>query len=219
MFSALLADFVLPFIIYSQFSDMVATQLPGYLGQKDKNGVEVRSWAEQFMPSIAQCKVCVPARRISFKKGKGDLFSHSESKAHVERMKGAKPGRIDQFLEDKEEDCVRVKGKDLEIAIVAFLSRHSVPPGEAECLMKIMKKYAPDSEIIKQVALGREKARYLTIYGLRDTFEEETVRKMKSCDAFSVQIDKSEVNKVSQLEVVAKIASKEDGIEIMHYIA
>ena len=84
-------------------------------------------------------------------------------------------------------------------------------------MMKIVKKYAPDSEIIKQVALGREKARYLTIYGLGDTFEEETVRKMKSCDAFSVHIDESEVNKVSQLEVVAKIASKEDVIEIMHY--
>ena len=53
MFSALLADFVLPFIIYSQFTDRVATQLAGYLGKKDKNGVEVRSWAEQFMPSIA----------------------------------------------------------------------------------------------------------------------------------------------------------------------
>ena len=108
-------------------------------------------------------------------------------------MKGAKPGRIDQFLEDKEEDSVRVKAKDLEIAIVAFLSRHSVPPGEAECLMKIVKKYDPDSEIIKQVALGREKASYLTIFALGDTFEEETVRKMKSCDAWSVQIDESAV--------------------------
>ena len=66
--------------------------------------------------------------------------------------------------------------------------------------MKIVKKYAPDSEIIKQVALGREKARYLTIYGLGDTFEEKTVRKMKSCDAFSVQIDESEVNRCLDLE-------------------
>ena len=86
-----------------------------------------------------------------------------------------------------------MKARDLEISIVAFLSRHSVPPGEAECLMKIVKKYAPDSEIIKQVALGSEKAMYLTIYGLGDTFEEETVRKMKSCYAFSVQIDESAV--------------------------
>ena len=54
--------------------------------------------------------------------------------------------------------------------------------------MKIMKKFAPDSDIIKHVRLGREKARYLTIHGVGDTFEKETLTKIKNCDAFSVQI-------------------------------
>ena len=201
---------------------MVAKQLSSYEDKKDKNGVKVSTWAEQVMPGIAVCKTCVPNRRISFKKGKGDLFNHSESDVHVKSIKGdvAKPGGMDLFLEghrNEVENDVKKQANDLEIAVVTFLSRHSVPPGEAECLMKIMKKFAPDSDIIQHVRLGREKARYLTIHGVGDTFEKDTVTKIKNCDAFSVQIDESEVNKVSQLEVVAKIATVNEGIEIRHY--
>ena len=100
---------------------------------------------------------------------------------------------------------------------MAFLSRHSVPPPEAECLMKIIKNFVPDSDIVKQASLGREKARYLTIHGVGDTYEQETLQKLRNCDAFSVQIDESEVNKVSQLEVIAKIATPGEGIETRHY--
>ena len=198
---------------------MVATQLSSYADKKDKNGVIVSSWAVQLMPGVAMCKSCVPNRKISFKKGKGDLFSHSESEIHVRSIKEevAKRGRMDQYLEGDKNDDLKKQSKDLEIAIVAFLSRHSVPPGDAECLIKILKRFAPDSDIIQNVTLGREKARYLTIHGIGDTFEKETLAKMKNCDAFSVQIDESEVNKVSQLEVVAKLATVNEGIEIRHY--
>ena len=199
---------------------MVATQLAGYYDKKDKNGVKVRDWAEQTAPSKAICKVCVPNRKIVFKRGCSELFKHSESAVHVESMnanKKSQPERIDVFMGNKAEESIKFKSKDLEIAIVAFLSRHYVPPSEAECLMKILKKFAPDSEIIKNVALGREKARYLTIHGVGDAYEHETLQKMKNSDAFSVQIDESEVNKVSQLEVMAKIATPEAGIETRHY--
>ena len=116
-----------------------------------------------------------------------------------------------------ETDALKAKAKDLEIAIVTFLSRHGVSPKQSECLMKIMKKFAPDSEIIKKASLGREKAGYLTVHGVGEAFGEETVQKLKNCDAFSVQIDESEVNKVSQLEIVAKIATRGEGIETRHF--
>ena len=40
---------------------------------------------------------------------------------------------------------------------------------------------------------------------------------MKNCNAFSVQIDESEVKKVSQFDVIARIATPEEGIETRHY--
>ena len=169
------------------------------------------------MPSFAICKTCVPNRKISFKRGCPELFKHSESAIHVQSMKTAKPGKTESFFEDKIEAGIKSKLRDLEIAIVAFLSRHSVPPPEAECLMKIIKNYVPDSEIVQQASLGKEKARYLTIYGIRDAYEEETLKKMRNSDAFSVQIDESEVNKVSQLEIRANLSSKGKGIERRHF--
>ena len=201
---------------------MVATNLKSYLEKKDKNGVRIGDWAVQGNPSKAICTVCVPRRTIDFKKGCAELFKHSESVVHVHNIDGTITSKksqptIEEFTNGKEKDALKSKAKDLEIALVTFLSRHGVSPNQAECLIKILKKYAPDSDIIKNASLGREKARYLTIYGVGEAYEEEIVKKVKNCDAFSVQIDESEVNKVSQLEIVAKIATCGEGIETRHY--
>ena len=80
-----------------------------------------------------------------------------------------------------------------------------------------MKKYVTDSEILKNVKLSQEKARYLTIFGLGNYFEAETVRKMKNCDGFSISIDESVVNHRSELEIQARVASEDFGIESLHY--
>ena len=201
---------------------MVASKLEKYLDKRDKNGTKVSDWAIQGQPSKAICSVCVPRRTIDFKKGAGDLFKHSESAVHIQSLQSTVPGRAKQptleaFANAKKNDEIKVHAKDLEIALVTFLSRHHIPPPQAECLMKILKKFAPDSDIIQCASLGREKARYLTLHGVGQVFEEEVVNRVKNCDAFSVQIDESEVNKVSQLEIVAKIATCGQGIETRHY--
>ena len=85
---------------------MVATQLAGYLDKKDSNGVKVRDWAEQTLSSIAVCRVCVPNRKISFKRGCSELFKHSESAVHVQSMKKARPERIDVFLRNKSKESI-----------------------------------------------------------------------------------------------------------------
>ena len=200
---------------------MVATILSSYLEKEDKNGVRIGDWAKQGDASKAICSVCVPMRIIDFKKGVGDLYKHSQSTVHIQNMSKATNKKSQQtitsFILGKEKDAVKSKSKDLEIALVTFLSRHGVSSQQAECLMKILKKYAADSDIIKNSSLGREKARYLTINGVGEAFEEETVQRLKNCDAFAVQIDESEVNKVSQMEIVAKIATCGEGIETRHY--
>ena len=200
---------------------MVVTKLSSYLDKIDKNGVRIGDWAEQGNPSKAICSVCVPRRTIDFKKGFGELYKHSESVVHIQNKSTATTKKsqptINTFIRGKENDAIKSKSKDLGIALVTFLSRHGVTSQQAECLMKILKKFASDSEIIKNSSLGREKARYLTINGVGEAFEEETIKKLKNCDAFSLQIDESEVNKVSQLEIVAKIATCGEGIETRHY--
>ena len=70
---------------------------------------------------------------------------------------------------------------------------------------------------MRKVKLGRTKAGYLTTFGIGETFEKETIDKLKNCDAFSIQIDESEVNKVSQLEIRANLSSKGKGIERRHF--
>ena len=117
------------------------------------------------------------------------------------------------FNKYKEAEDVRSGTRDLEIAIVQTLSRHDVPPEFAECLSAVLKKYIPDSSIVQGMKLGSTKAAYLTTYGLGEYHEEETIEKMKASDAFSIQIDESEVNKVSQLNIVAEIETKENGLE------
>ena len=85
---------------------------------------------------------------------------------------------LEQFAANQEQDKTKEKARDLEIAVLMFLSRHSIPPNKAECLMKILKLHVTDSEIIKNVHLSAEKARYVTIYGIGSHFEAETVQKV-----------------------------------------
>ena len=123
----------------------------------------------------------------------------------------------DLFGNKKEADELNSKTRNLQIAIVQALSRHDVPPEFAECLTAVLKKYISDSEIVKGIKLGSTKAAYLTTYGLKEYHDEETVQKMKASDAFSIQIDESEVKKMSQLNIVVDISTKESGLEKRHF--
>ena len=195
--------------------------LTKYIDEKNKFGETVGEWAEQVSKGLAKCKVC--ESHINFQKGKLELIRHSEAKKHQEakiRNKNKKHQRnLFDFIENSNEDRIKCKARDLEIAIVALLSNHQIPPTLAECLISILKKHITDSEILKNVQLGQEKSRYLTIHGLGQHFEAETITKLKNCDGFSISIDESEVNHRSELEIQATIASEVDGVESLHYKA
>ena len=102
-------------------------------------------------------------------------------------------------------DELKQKAQDLEISLTRFLSKHVIPPTAADCLTQILKKFIDDSEIVKKMTLGQEKARYLTDFGISEEYEEKTIQKLKECDAFSIGIDESEVNKRSELEMMATV--------------
>ena len=49
---------------------------------EEKFNVKIKDWAVQDGPGMYKCKVCPMAKTNSFKKGKADLFKHSESEKH-----------------------------------------------------------------------------------------------------------------------------------------
>merc|ERR1712096_415141 len=103
------------------------------------------------------------------------------------------------------------------IGLAQFLSRHNIAPSLSTCLVNILKKYVTDSEIIEKMTLGREKCRYLIEFGISEIYEQETINKLRNCDAFGVAMDESEVNKKSEMEVMVNIATETDGLELRHY--
>ena len=201
---------------------MVATELSRYLQEMDKNGAIVKTWAVQTAPGIATSKVCVPKTTIKFGKGKKELTNHSESAKHqrcaIERNPKIlqQPDIFTAMTQTNEKRECQEKAREFEIALLQGLSRHGIPPENASCLTNLMKKYITDSEIVKELKLGTTKTKYVTTYGLGKYYQNETISKMKNCDAFSIQIDESEVNKVSQLLIRVNMAISM-GIEKRHY--
>ena len=202
-----------------------AAQLAKYVDVKDKHGNKVGDWAVQVEPRIVSCQVC-PRSVFSFSKGKEPLIRHSENQTHQDNLKSEKKGNqlsirevFGQVRADAEENGnkkVEVQSQDLEIALGILFARHSIPHSVADCLKETLKEKISDSKIVKGMALGREKVRYLIQYGLGEHYEEETIEKLRACDAFGVAMDESEVNKKSELEILVNIASP-SGVESRHY--
>ena len=109
------------------------------------------------------------------------------------------------------------KPKNFEIAITVALARHSIPTAFVDCLLDTLKLHITDSEILKKVKIGRTKASYMTEFGLGEKYEQETIKKLKECVAFGISFDESEVNKISELEILVNIASKDGTVEARHY--
>lgn len=191
-----------------------------YLDERDANNVRIGDWAEQGgQKGVAICKVCVPRRTISFKShGAKDLIKHSMSDLHKNCAKAAKSQQasLTNFFQNDEHDKLQKEIKSLEIALLSFMGRHGIPTTLSDCLNCLLKKHITDSKIVEGLTLGARKARYVTIYGLGEYFEKETISELRNCDAFSISIDESEVNKKSELEIMVRMSDK-DGIKNKHY--
>ena len=167
--------------------------------EKDKHGVRIGDWATQASPGYAQCQVCVPAKVLSFAKGKKDLTQHSEGAKHRKAWLDNKSNNnlsqpsLTSFMNSKSSDNVQQKARDLENALCLMISRHGFQHTIVDCLVDILKTYVTDSEIIKKVRLGKDKAGYIINHGLGEHFEQETISLIKNCNALGASIDESEV--------------------------
>ena len=186
----------------------------------DENGDVVGSWCEQGKEGYFRCKRCGGEEK-SFKHGKKDILSHARSKKHKDNKPKSdsisQPTLQGYFGKDKEENVLKTKVENLAIYVTGFFARHDVPFEEADCFTNTLKKAIDDSEIVKKLKLGADKMKYIAKYGLGEEFRKQTVDEMKNAIAFALSLDESEVNKVSQLEIVAKICTKEGNLELKHY--
>ena len=195
--------------------------LKNYENETDKNGVKISEWAIQTSPGFFKCKYCIPSKILSFEKGKQELIKHAEREKHIksysEAMKSKTHQPTIQGLFAKEGDEIKKQVSDLEIALALIFSRHNIQFKFINCLVDILKKYIPDSEIIKQVKLGETKMSYLVNHGIGSFCENVTIDKLKNCIAFGASLDESEVNKENELEIIVNMVTKENGIESCHF--
>ena len=203
---------------------MVASKLEKYLHVKDKNEVVVSSWAVGYKPGIAKCSHC--KCEVSYKAGKSALTHHSESSKHTNNA--TKPDDVAHQLtiseslsnsqkESKREDKLMDKVKEFEISLTRSLSNHNISMDFLDCIQEQLQKYCGDAEVVTRMKLHRRKGEVMLRHGIAKTYQDETVQLLCNCDGFSVGFDESEVNKKSQLEIMVKVATKGNGIELRHY--
>ena len=199
---------------------MVCTNLGKWVDDKDDNKDRIGDWCEQAGPGLFNCTWCNTFKK-SFKNGKCELIKHANSAKHKSNRPSAsalpQPTLPGMFNKDKDEDDTKLQAENLAIALTLFFGRHDFPFEIAGCITEILKTYINDSKIVEQLTLGKDKMKYIAKFGLGEEFRNQTVQEMKDCLAFGLSLDESEVNKSSQLECVAKIATKEGTLELKHY--
>lgn len=202
---------------------MVCTNLSRFVNDKDDNDDRIGDWCEQVGKGLFMCKWCEPKKELSFKPGKVELLKHARREKHKE-SRPASQGlpkvtavTVKEMFNNNVENDVKVKAENLAITLATLFARHDVPFSFADCLTQTLKRMIDDSKIVENLTLGSNKVSYVVNYGLGDEFRKKTIEEMKNSTAFGISLDESEVNKSSQLECVAKIATNEGTVELKHY--
>ena len=106
--------------------------------------------------------------------------------------------------------------KEFTLDLVRSLSRRCIPFEYMDCLSAILKKHLSD-ELVQDLKVHHTKAAYLTKHAISESYQRETVRLLHGCDAFTLGFDETEINKISELELLVKIAHPKVGIQLHHY--
>ena len=203
---------------------MVASKLVNFLTAVDKYNVAVGSWAEETgRDGIARCKYC--QSDVKFAAGRNELIKHSERQKH----RDATPKDERQFKqisiskaiqkiteEEKEELEIKDRTREFEISMARALSYHNISADFIDCLQRQLKKHCGESIVVQRMRIGRSKCQVMQRMGISPTYRAETVEMMRGCDALSIGFDESEIDKISELEIMVRISS-ESGICLRHY--
>ena len=194
----------------------------------DCNGDTISSWAESVKAGTYRCKICHSSEN-AFKRGVYSFNQHAKGDQHKANMKNANKASKQLSIaasfkqaaaEDEHANVLKKKTRNFEIDLVRRLDRHFVSLEVLPCLVQCLKTHLNSEEgkqIVENMSLGADKGRYLSEHGIAKTYLEETILKLQTCDGFSVGFDESEVNKLTELQVMVILAEKSNGIELRHY--
>ena len=194
----------------------------------DVNGDVISSWAEHVGKNSFRCKVCCSGH-ISFGRGMTSFNQHASGKVHKENIKKTdkykKQLSISESLkkaekEDESTSSLKTKVQNFEIDLIRRLDHHNITPDFLPCLVNCVKTHLADEDCLKivdKVSIGKSKGRYIAQHGIAKTYKEETVIKLRNCDGFSIGFDESEMNKITELEIIVILSTKGVGIEMRHY--
>ena len=194
----------------------------------DCNGDVISSWAESIKAGTYRCKICHSSNN-TFKRGMNSFNQHAKGDQHKTNMK--KADKVSKQLsiaasfnqaaaEDDNQNVLKQKTRNFEIDFVRRLDRHFVSLEVLPCLVDCIKTHLNTEEgrnIVQNMSLGRNKGQYISEHGIAKTYLEETILKLQTCDGFSVGFDESEVNKITELQVMIILAQSNQGVELRHY--
>ena len=209
------------FTIYC--TEMVASKLSSFLNLKDKNNVVVASWAEGTgKDGVARCKYC--HKEVKFAAGSSELLKHSMTAKHITstpKDNVLKQMSINEALaqsrqEENQDLKERERTQEFEISLARCLSRHNITAEFIECLQRQLKMHCKDSVVVQRMKISKTKCEVMIREGIAATYREETIKMLQKCDAYSLGFDESEVNKISELEMMVQISSP-TGLVLRHY--
>ena len=190
----------------------------------DPNGEKYGKWLRNSTRKGVGWGECTYCRtEINIEAGKPNIIQHAKTAKHKKYQHEAKSGNIVVNQPTIQQALVRQdeisqperKAKLMEIMILQSFSRHNIPPAYLDCLIPLIKQYAPDSHIIKAIELGSTKAAYLIKHGIVPSIHDEVKDALKE-EIFSIGFDESEINHVSELELGVQYPT-DLGIEFRHF--
>lgn len=150
---------------------------------------------------VAFCCIC----NIDVTCGKSELIRHAKSQRHTTLSRQATAIKT---LTHFTVSCspLEKKARHIELKLFAFLAERYIPISLIDSLMPLLKHLFPESEPLKKVTLGKQRASNIIRQAFGQSFSEELSAKLRE-RPFSVIID----------ETTDKSTSKQLSIMVQYY--
>lgn len=171
---------------------------------------EFKGWLEEIPenPYNCRCKAC----NCQLTCGKSELLKHAKGKKHQEKVKliASNSNLLRTFVETIQIDENR-KAQQFELRLSAFFAEHNVAFQVIDHLVPLLKEILPDSEILKNVTLGRQKCTNIIKNVLAPTLNEDLVKILR-VTKFSILIDEStDITSNKTMCVVVRYVNPDNG--------
>ncbi|XP_054083617.1 protein FAM200C-like [Zeugodacus cucurbitae] len=169
-----------------------------------------KGWLQALAGESFKCK-CAACNKI-LNCGKSDLLKHSETKAHQKNVKAiSKTSKLNTFFKRNVNAEGDIDKKKFEIRLSMFFAEHNDALTVVDHLIPLLKEIVPDSEIIKNVDLGRKKCTSIIKTVVAKEEKDNLVNKLKA-NPFSVMIDEStDIGLNKHMCILARFYDEEKG--------